>query len=123
MFNQHVLYVTINKDHITIDNFDANKQQVITGTFSNARLAIAHFQACEAKLKEAISQVQTKSLLQTLTLVMHQQALNDGGLCEIEERILLELGLGAGASKVFIWQGQPLTSELIAQKVYEKGQS
>ncbi|MDE3270884.1 hypothetical protein [Pseudoalteromonas sp. G4] len=123
MFNQHVLYVTINKDHITIDNFDAIKQEVITGAFSNARLAIAHFQTCEAKLKEAISRVQSKSLLQSLTLVMHQQVLNDGGLCEIEERILLELGLGCGASKVFIWQGQPLTSELIEQKIYEKGQS
>ncbi|MCF6457297.1 hypothetical protein [Pseudoalteromonas sp. MMG024] len=123
MFSQQVLYVTIKKDHITIDNFSAAKQHSISGEFSNQRLAIAHFQTCEAKLKEAISQVQTKSLLQTLTLVMHQQALNDGGLCEIEERILLELGLGAGASKVFIWQGQPLTSELITQKVYEKGQS
>lgn len=123
MFSQHVLYVTINKDHITIDNFDANKQEMITGAFSNARLDIAHFQTCEAQLKEAISRVQSKSLLQSLTLVMHQQVLNDGGLCEIEERILLELGLGSGASKVFIWHDEPLTSELIKQKIYEKGQS
>ncbi|WP_372770829.1 hypothetical protein [Pseudoalteromonas sp.] len=123
MFNQHVLYITINKDHITIDNFAAKKQEVITGAFSNTRLAIAHFLTCEAKLKEAIKRVQSKSLLQSLTLVMHQKVLNDGGLCEIEERILLELGLGSGASKVFIWQGEPLTSELISQKIYEKGQS
>lgn len=120
MFNQHVLYVTVNKDHITIDNFEANKQEAITGVFSNTRLAIAHFQTCETLLKQAITRVQSKSILQKLTLVMHQQDMNDGGLCEIEERILLEIGYGAGASKVFIWQGEPLNADLIAQKVYEK---
>jgi rod shape-determining protein MreB len=112
--------VVIKKNHITIDNFAAAKQEEVSGEFSNARLAIAHFQTCETLLKQAITRVQSKSIFKKLTLVMHQQDMNEGGLCEIEERILLEIGYGAGASKVFIWQGEPLNADLVTQKVYEK---
>jgi rod shape-determining protein MreB len=54
-------------------------------------------------------------------MVMHQLYLAEGGLCEIEDRILRELALGAGAREVFVWSGEPLTKEQLVGKVYESG--
>lgn len=119
MFNlQQVIYIEIKHNHIVLSNIQHNLQTEVTGNFSNGRLAIAHFKDSENILKDALKKVLKKGLLQSLTLVMHQQVLNDGGLSEVEERILLELGYGLGARKVYIWQGDVLNAEQFDQQVY-----
>ena len=56
-------------------------------------------------------------------LVMHPMGNYDGGLTQVEIRCLRELSLSAGASKVFIWQGQNLTDEqLLAEQFPANGQ-
>jgi rod shape-determining protein MreB len=52
--------------------------------------------------------------------VMHQIFNSEGGLCEIEERILREAALSAGTKQVFLWHGQPLSSSQLESKVYKK---
>lgn len=53
-------------------------------------------------------------------VVIHQIYNSEGGLCEIEDRILREAALGAGARQVFVWQGMPLTSTQLQNKEYAK---
>ena len=42
------------------------------------------------------------------------------GLSEVENRVLREIGLGAGAINVYIWQGHNLTSDDIKNEIYKK---
>ena len=41
----------------------------------------------------------------------------EGGLSEIEERILKEVAIGAGATKVVVWVGAPLTDADVKAKL------
>ena len=118
-FKQQLLYVEILKNQIRVTNTSNNKQICANGEFSNERLAIAHFKETESQLSSVIKEVFTPSFTQTLTVVMHQQVNNLGGLCEIEERILMELGYGLGARTVHIWQGDKLSNEQLLREEFE----
>lgn len=49
-------------------------------------------------------------------LVLHPRVNPDGGFTQIELAALRELGVGAGAYKVIVWQGRELADdELLAQ--------
>ncbi|MDR0775498.1 MAG: hypothetical protein LBE81_02535 [Azonexus sp.] len=48
---------------------------------------------------------------------MHPIDTIEGGLTQVEERLLQELTIGAGASKVRIWVGKPLTDAEVAAKL------
>jgi len=52
-------------------------------------------------------------LIQPLELI-------DGGLSEIEARILHELAIGSGASKVVVWVGAELSDTEVKQKLNGK---
>ena len=116
---QQIIYLEVLQNRVLITDCESEQHFEVLGDFSNQRLAIAHFAACEAKLSQAIGQIKRKSILHTFTFVMHQQAHNEGGLCEVEERILMELGSGLGARKVIVWQGQPLSLEALKQRKFE----
>lgn len=76
--------------------------------------------AAEA-LKKGAYEVYPKSFFRTLpVIIMHQVFNSEGGLCEVEERILREAALSAGTKKVFIWQGSSLSSSQLESKVYKK---
>lgn len=45
----------------------------------------------------------------TTRVVVHPLERIDGGLTQVEERLLQELAIGAGASRAIVWQGAPLS--------------
>jgi rod shape-determining protein MreB len=49
-------------------------------------------------------------------LLMHPMEKTEGGLSQVEERILQELALGAGARRAVIWVGQALTDQQVRDK-------
>jgi rod shape-determining protein MreB len=48
---------------------------------------------------------------------MHPLEMTEGGLSEIEKRILNELAIGAGAMKVVVWVGPELSDTEVREKV------
>jgi hypothetical protein len=40
----------------------------------------------------------------------------EGGLSQVEERVLQELALGAGARRALVWVGQELSDQELRQK-------
>jgi len=40
----------------------------------------------------------------------------EGGLSQVEERVLRELAAGAGARKVFVWVGHELSDQEVIQR-------
>jgi rod shape-determining protein MreB len=61
-------------------------------------------------LKGPIIAVRPRVLIQPLEMI-------EGGLSEIEERVLRELAVGAGASKVVVWVGPELSDTQVKQKL------
>jgi rod shape-determining protein MreB len=123
-FLNQTIYVQVTKNAFSILHVQTNKQTVVQAAspFSTERLGVGHFNQAAEALAKGIAQVYTKSLFNpSPVMVMHQLYLAEGGLCEIEDRILRELALGAGAREVFVWSGEPLTKEQLVGKVYESG--
>jgi rod shape-determining protein MreB and related proteins len=80
-------------------------------------LAIGQFQIAEKLLANGLNDLcPNKFFSVSPIIVMHQLHLAEGGLSEIEERVLKELALGVGARKVHVWQGLPLTKEQVLSK-------
>jgi len=121
LFSEQTIYVQIEKDRFKLLHVQSGKTAQVHGNFSNARLAIANFTIAADVLKKGVFEVYPKSFIRfSPTLVIHQTYNTEGGLCEIEERILKEAALSTGAKQVFVWQGQPLTETQLLDKVFKK---
>lgn len=85
--------------------------EVVNG-FKHPRTIIADFTIAEQTLKYFLRAVLPRSLFAVSPIVViHPQVVLEGDLTQVEIRALAELGLGAGARKVFVWEGPELTKE------------
>ncbi|MCK9607577.1 MAG: rod shape-determining protein [Methylomonas sp.] len=84
--------------------------------FRHPRTLLADFSYADRALRYLVKQALPKSWLVTSPIIiMHPQALLEGGLTAIETRAFAELGASAGARRVYGWVGAELTrEELIA---------
>jgi rod shape-determining protein MreB len=107
-------YVKIYKNRIVFQFPSENKTVEKVGEFSHPRMLIGKFQEAENLLKHALkSTYPSKFIKPSLVLIIHPKEILEGGISEIEERVLMELGLGAGARQVKIWQGHDLSTDEI----------
>lgn len=82
------------------------------GEFSHPRSLLGQFSVGEQTLARALARAYPARFLKPRPfLILHPKEIVDGGLTEIEERALAEMGLGAGALRVKIWQGADLSLE------------
>jgi rod shape-determining protein MreB len=80
--------------------------------FKHPRTLLADFTLAEQTLKQFLTRVLPDSLFAVSpVMIIHPLASLQGGLTQIEIRAFAELGHGAGARKVFIWQGRELTRD------------
>lgn len=84
--------------------------------FSHKRSLVGDFTAAQALLKALVKEVQ-HGLVLNVQMLIHAMERVDGGLSQIEDRALQELGIGAGASRVVVWTGDPLTDEQVTEKL------
>lgn len=77
--------------------------------FSTARLLVGEFLPFEQCLKEGLAQVVGKRFFTPRpVLILQPMEMNEGGLSGIEQRVLQEGGLGAGARQVILHEGAVL---------------
>ena len=95
---------------------------VVNG-FKHPRTLIADFTAAELTLKHFLRELLPHSFFAVSpVMVIHPLALLEGGLTQIEIRALVELGMGAGARKVVLWEGRELSrDELLTFSFPETG--
>jgi hypothetical protein len=80
--------------------------------FTSSRLLVGQFSQASRCLREALGQLPGKGWIKrSPRLLLHPMALCEGGLSEVEERLLRELGLSAGAHQVRLHLGNPLSAE------------
>lgn len=79
--------------------------------FAHPRTLLANFTFAEITLRLLLQQLSSKYRLRLPPiLILHPQAQLEGGLTQMEIRGLTELGLSAGAKRVYLWVGDELPS-------------
>lgn len=118
MFRPDSVYVQVRRNAFRVRNASRNSEVSVTAEapFSTAKLLVGKFSAAEPVLAKAIKQV-AKSLLGVgPIIVIHPMEMSEGGLSEVEDRVLRDVAEGAGGSKVIVWVGKELSDEeVIAQ--------
>ena len=86
--------------------------------FTTARLLIGQFQAAEKVLKRAVTEMSKSKIFAVSPQVLIQPLeILEGGLSEVEERVLKEVAIGACASKVVVWVGRELSDAEVREKL------
>ncbi|WP_229800805.1 hypothetical protein [Vreelandella hamiltonii] len=84
--------------------FTANNNTVVVEPkepFTTTRLLVGTFMPAVECMKEGLAKVGAKGLFKRKPkLLIYPRAMTEGGLSEVEERCLLEVGHAAGAGKV-----------------------
>lgn len=81
----------------------------VTNPFSHSRCLVANFGLAEKILQHGLFTFHNSKLRAAPRVVMHQLEKLEGGLTDIEERVLRELALGMGARDVLIHSGDRLS--------------
>lgn len=85
--------------------------------FAHPRSLISDFSSAEVLLRWQIKKmIGNKLITLAPVIVIHPLGNPEGGFTEIELRALRELGLGAGAKKVFVWTGRLLTDQEVVAR-------
>lgn len=116
-----MLYVKIYKNKIVVKNLSDNlSPQMFTPdiSFTTTRLLIGIFAPAVQCLTQAVSSSAPNLWLKFNTAMLIQpMEMIDGGLSEIEDKILRECALGAGARKVTVWVGAELSNDKAIEKI------
>lgn len=82
--------------------------------FQHPRTLLADFRAAELVLKHMMARLARSSwLAPSPVVVLHPLPPQAGGLTAIEIRAFHELAAGAGARKVFLWEGEQLSLDVL----------
>ena len=116
------LYVQVLENKFIIQVLDNNESREIflpEKNFTTKRLLVGDFSAAQDCLSKAIKRLAPKRLFtrKTAAVVMHPMEMYEGGLSEVEERILNELAFSSGAIKVALHTGATLTANEAKHKI------
>lgn len=116
---KRTLYVQVRENRFDIRNVDDGRSHhaVANPPFSHPRMLVGDFTAAEACLKALVRQARGSGFSLGTAIVMHPMEKLEGGLTQIESRVFRELALGAGASKVAVWVGAPLSDADVVAKL------
>ena len=79
-----------------------------TNPFSHARSFIGNFMLAEKILQHGVFIIHGSKLRAAPRVIMHQLEKTEGGLSDIEERVLRELAIGMGAREVLLHTGSKI---------------
>jgi hypothetical protein len=117
----NTLYVKVFINSYELRHIESGKtvEVVSKPPFTTTRLLVGEFEQAATVLKKAIAQVysgENKLFLPSPIVIIQPMAMSEGGLSPVEERCLQELALSAGARKVIVYIGKPLTDQEILLK-------
>jgi rod shape-determining protein MreB len=112
-FKTQIFYVQIRENSFTVRCANSGKSVSLDADmpFSSKHLLVGEFDAAETLLKQAFKYLQ-ESWLRPIA-IMHPIELIGEKLSDVEEKVLQELALSAGARDVKLWIGEELTDQEI----------
>ncbi|WP_244325654.1 rod shape-determining protein [Shewanella aestuarii] len=84
----------------------------VLNPFKHNRSFIADFMCAEKILQHGMYTLHKSKIKPSPRVIVHQLEKTDGGLTDIEERVLRELALGAGAREVVIYLGSKINTNV-----------
>ena len=117
------VYVRVRRNQLRVRHVASGTETTYQADapFSTQRMLIGEFTAAEQALKNAVKQIENGRFLRMPSqILMHPVEMTDGGLSQIEERVLLEVAMGAGASKAVVWLGPELSDAEVRKKLSGK---
>lgn len=84
----------------------------VTNPFKHPRSFVGDFMVAQKVLMHGVREVHKDSLRPSPRIIMHQLEKTEGGLTDIEARVLRELASGAGAREVLIYLGERINTKL-----------
>ncbi|HEY5283131.1 MAG TPA: rod shape-determining protein MreB [Polyangia bacterium] len=94
-------------------------QVTVVNPFAHPRSVLSDFTLADQVLKAFLRRLPPSSFFRlSPTFVIHPIGEFEGGLTQIELHAMRELGLGAGATEVILWQGPALTDEQLLNQAY-----
>ncbi len=90
----------------------AGNGREVLKVFDHPRMLVADFALAEKFLQSMLRKAAGKRFVRASpNVIMHPMEKLEGGLTEVEHRVLRELALGAGAHKVCVYTGAPLAAQ------------
>lgn len=116
------LYLKLSCNQMQLRHLQSGRELLLPADppFSNQRLLVADFAAAQHLLQRGIKTLlpmRFMRLSRPPQLLIQPLEHLEGGLSQVEERILLELGLGCGARKVRLHLGAELDSAGVLAKL------
>jgi rod shape-determining protein MreB and related proteins len=107
------LYVRISVDRIDVRNVRSGRTsgEVAEPSFSTQRLLVGQFLIAQELLRGTARAVVGWWPLRTRRFVMHPLERIEGGLSQVEERVLQELAASVGSKHTVVWVGESLSDE------------
>ena len=117
-----ILYLKLSCNQMHLTHLQSGRELHLQAdpAFSNQRLLVADFAAAQQLLQRGLDELLPKRFLRLSRppqLLIQPLERLEGGLSQVEERILLELGLGCGARKVRLHLGGELDSAGVLAKL------
>lgn len=110
----NTVYVHVLKDAFLLQHVQEDRTLKITSDtpFSSNRLIVGNYTIASEVLSKGLKQLKVIKLgLFAPIIIMHPKYLCEGGLSQVEQRIISEVARTAGAKKVYVWEGADLSHE------------
>jgi hypothetical protein len=117
------LYVKIKKNRFEVKCLESGATLVQDAVipFSTTRLLVGQFGNATDFLKPVFQKLSNSKLLPSRPKVlMHQVEMAEGGLAEVEERVLFELALHCGARNIKTYIGADLSDAQVKDELRKK---
>lgn len=108
----NTLYIQVRKNAFRVRHIESKIERDFFAQqpFTTTRLLVGQFQFAEVLLRKAVSEIGKRSLFSVSPIVViHPLEMVEDGLSEVESRLFQELAASAGARKVIVHVGVPLT--------------
>ncbi|RJR18757.1 MAG: hypothetical protein C4581_06080 [Nitrospiraceae bacterium] len=114
----NTIYVRIYENRVHIRNIDDRNDIELSSEspFTSERLLIGNFSAAQTLLKKGLKIVMGKKFYPP-AILMHPIEKIDGGLSQVEERVLKDLAIITGARNVVVWVGHELDDDEVLKLI------
>jgi hypothetical protein len=112
------LVVYVRRNHMEVVNLKDGNVAQGNGAFTTSRLLVGQFKEADELLTRLVKEVKSKGLFASQPrLLVQPLEMTEGGLSQVEERIFLELGAGAGARHVKVHTGPKLSQQAALEAI------
>jgi hypothetical protein len=121
MLPDNTIYIKIYENRVHVRSIDDRKEIELSAEtpFTTERLLVGTFTVAKTLFTKGVKIVLGRKCF-ALTVLMHPMEKIDGGLSQVEDRVLKDLALSLGAQKVVVWIGHELSDNEVKQKVKQE---